>query len=716
MEIKELEINNFRSFKGVSKFDFTTNGERNIVLIGGENGAGKTSIFEAIKLSIYGPLTYRYQGMVPNYISRIKSMINEDTLKNANINSHVQLKILMNIDGEKNLYSLKREWHIIKGKLIEIFTIMKGDEKLEEDRKEIIESYLRNSIPPDVFDLFFFDGEKLSDFFDERNFEIKLKDTIITLNNFDVFNILKKELILNIRRKDKERLNLKELVDEAEVIEEHINDAQKKIDLLLEDIKFHENLKEELKINIHNINFEFIKAGGLNDKEKEDIINKIKNAEIKRDFMNQEIKEFSNNVLPFILVKDVLSSIKAQIYMEEDFQIYDTIKGRLDRGKITEIINKNLGTNIILNCEEIVKELEKVIIPQKFDENFKPIHCLSKEQQNKVISLIDMILKLDTRKINYFDEITYLTREIASLRKKLNSSLKDEEQEKYISKISNLNSNLNKIEIKISNLGNEVERLKEEKSNFSTNLTKINEKINILKKADNIKEISHIIIDMIDELLASIIINKKEEIEGYFKNIFNEIIRKEKFIDFICVEDDFKITLYLRKTFYNNEIKRMVINLGIEEMEKKFGRLFIEGLYEYTGYKERKNILVSLNEKSDISKIELDTKIDVMNLSSGEKQVYILCLYWALIKSSDIDIPFIIDTPYGRIDEKHRKAITTKFFPRISNQVIILSTNTEIEEGLYGDINQYVSKEYTLEYDVESRKTTIKEGYFYEVK
>ena len=54
-----------------------------------------------------------------------------------------------------------------------------------------------------------------------------------------------------------------------------------------------------------------------------------------------------------------------------------------------------------------------------------------------------------------------------------------------------------------------------------------------------------------------------------------------------------------------------------------------------------------------------------MNLSAGEKQVYILCLYWALIKSSGLEIPFIIDTPYGRIDEKHRNAITRKFFPKL---------------------------------------------------
>lgn len=104
-----------------------------------------------------------------------------------------------------------------------------------------------------------------------------------------------------------------------------------------------------------------------------------------------------------------------------------------------------------------------------------------------------------------------------------------------------------------------------------------------------------------------------------------------------------------------------------------------------------------------------------MNLSSGEKQIYILCLYWALIKSSGIKIPFIIDTPYGRIDSEHRRAMTTKYMPSISDQVIILSTNTEIEEGLYEDIQEHLAKEYVLEYITEKRCTRVSKGYFYEV-
>lgn len=717
MRIKELTIKNFRSFKDETRFNFETSGERNIVLIGGENGAGKTSIFEAIKLCIYGPLTYKYQGLVPNYISRIKSMINEDTFIEENIESFVQLKIEININGSEDLYIIKRQWELTKGKLSEEFIIKKDDKYLIKEEQDRFQTYLKNTIPPSVFDLFFFDGEKLSDFFTEKNIDLKLKETIMTLNNFDVFNILSKELQLNIRRKDRERENLKDYVNESDILEEVVSNLKANLEKLTEEIKVEKGLIEEIEIQIHNLNEEFIKAGGLNQKTKEDIQNKISIAENKRESLNISIKEYSNDTLPFIIIRDLLDNVKEQIYLEEEYIAYNVINNKIDTSKIEDIIKKSLKSNEISNSEyeAITSELKKAILPKGFDNNFMAIHHLSREQQNKVLSIIDRVKSEDTSKIDYFEEISSLTKEIADYRKVLSQSLIDEEYERYIGRISDLNSQLNNSQIKLNELILKSERVKEQINIKLNEVRKVNEKINTLKQAENVKDMSNVLIDMIQELIVKLTADKKVEIEKHFRYIFSEIIRKEKFIDFIKLDDDFKTTLYVKKGYTTHEIIRLIANLGMDEIEKKFGSLFVEKIYKLCDSTNRKDILIYLNKKTDGNQIELNTKVDIMNLSSGEKQVYILCLYWALIKSSGIDIPFIIDTPYGRIDEIHRRAITTRFFPKISSQVVVLSTNTEIEEGLYEDISKYVSKEYMLQYNVKDRKTIINEGYFYEV-
>lgn len=715
MKIKELTVNNFKSFKGESKFCFDTDEERNIVLIGGENGSGKTSVFEAIKLCMYGPLTYRYQGFVPNYIARIKSMLNEDVFIYNSISAHIQLTI--DID-EGNLYSLRREWEISNGKLSESFIIYKEGERLCDSKKEKVESYLKSKIPLGVFDLFFFNGEELSDFFGQKSIDLKLKESILTLNNLDVFSILSKELLLNARRKDKERENLREYIIEVEALEDNILNIETRLQCAVEEIHRIYGIFDELSVEKKNINDEFIKSGGLNEAEKDRILNSISKSEIERDFLNQEIKEFSNNTLPFIIVKNLLKDVKEQIYKEEDFIAYNIVEDRIDAPKFAEMINRVLDIKdiSIAKIGAIAEELKRMIIPQDLSRDFKPIHNLSKEQQNKVVTVIDQVAALGLDEINYFNEISSLTKNIADLKSRLSNSLADEEQERFINKINSLNDRSVEISVKLHKLEDEKRKCEDELSNLYGTLKRLTEKISLIKRADNVKDISNNMINMIDNMLLSITANIKSEIERHFKDIIGTIIRNEKIIDFIKLDNEFRITLYINKAYTNEEITRMIINLGLEEIENRFGTLFIEELKRLCDSSDKRRILIELNKMTSDTKIELNTKLDVMSLSSGEKQVYILCLYWALIKSSGLDIPFIIDTPYGRIDEKHRMSITSKFLPRISHQVVVLSTNTEIEEGLYNDINEFVSKEYMLEYNAKDRRTVVKEGYFYEVE
>lgn len=203
MKIKSLRLKNFKSFEDEVYFDFETNDNKNIILIGGENGAGKSSLFEAMKLCIYGPLTYGYQGFVSNYIAKIKSYMNYNVFKNENVYAFIELEIYLNMNGNENLYRLKREWTYESQKLRESFTIWYEDESLQGEELDYFNSYLKNNVPPDIFDLFFFDGEQLSEFFIGRNSDLRLKETLLTLCNYDNFDILRKELLANKRRRYK---------------------------------------------------------------------------------------------------------------------------------------------------------------------------------------------------------------------------------------------------------------------------------------------------------------------------------------------------------------------------------------------------------------------------------------------------------------------------------------------------------------------------------
>lgn len=107
-------------------------------------------------------------------------------------------------------------------------------------------------------------------------------------------------------------------------------------------------------------------------------------------------------------------------------------------------------------------------------------------------------------------------------------------------------------------------------------------------------------------------------------------------------------------------------------------------------------------------------EIPKSHLSAGEKQVYAIAMLWALARTSGRALPMIIDTPLARLDSEHRAAIVERYFPEASHQVIVLSTDTEVDQPLLDKLMPAVSHMYRLDYDPVDRSTTARPGYFYD--
>jgi DNA sulfur modification protein DndD len=133
-----------------------------------------------------------------------------------------------------------------------------------------------------------------------------------------------------------------------------------------------------------------------------------------------------------------------------------------------------------------------------------------------------------------------------------------------------------------------------------------------------------------------------------------------------------------------------------------------------------------LSHKPDrIKRVELDpqtfavTLYDTYNrfiskdeLSAGEQQIYTTALLWGLAKTSGKPLPMILDTPLGRLDSSHRQLLIEHYFPYVSHQVILLSTDTEIVGHLLSLLKPHISHTLYLAYQQTEGHTTIEEGYF----
>jgi DNA sulfur modification protein DndD len=108
--------------------------------------------------------------------------------------------------------------------------------------------------------------------------------------------------------------------------------------------------------------------------------------------------------------------------------------------------------------------------------------------------------------------------------------------------------------------------------------------------------------------------------------------------------------------------------------------------------------------------------IEKQRLSEGEKQIFAISVLWGLSRASARPLPAIIDTPMARLDAKHRQKLVTRYFPHASHQVVILSTDTEIEREYFHQLQPHIARAYHLSYDEKQKMTIAEEGYFWDTQ
>ena len=273
MKINKLVLKNFRSYEEETVFDFATTNDKNMILVGGKNGAGKSTIFEAIKVCIYGPIAYKYQGYNSSYISKIKSNINNNALKNDSVDAFVSIDIELTENTDKNTYTLLREWTYEDKKLNENFSVYKNYSSypLNEEELNYFENYITSIISPKIFEFFFFDGEHLSDFFIGKNSNVHLKESLLSLCNFDTFDVLKNTIISN-NRSSKNSNNEIEVAKENYIeLEEKLRELYSKEEILSKELQNVSNELEDLQQNQVKLNDEFRKKGGILAEERDSL-------------------------------------------------------------------------------------------------------------------------------------------------------------------------------------------------------------------------------------------------------------------------------------------------------------------------------------------------------------------------------------------------------------------------------------------------------------
>ena len=711
MQIMKLVLDNFSSYEGKTVFDFTVKKKQPIILIGGLNGAGKTSIFTAIKIALYGPLAFGYTGNNAFYSKKIRGFINDKAFQVQHFTSGISIEIKLKQERETKHYTINRNWSIVDSRIEEEYTIYEGNKLLEDSEKTLFESFILNIIPIDLFEFFLFDGEEVGTIFSSDGYNKYVKNALLTMCGIDDFEILHhfcKNYNGRIESQEEAELNSKyqEVLDKIDETEKAIRTCE---NMLVN------NEQEIASLNtlIEQREAEFVRSGGLPPEKAKALEEEVNTYDKKREHIAREIKSFFEELMPFFIMKGMIPQLNQQIKYEEKASIHEYVTNMLSKDFISNIVaDKTQKDNGISDAlyEAIIKRFE--VSNGVFNEI---IFDLSKTEMGQIISLANAVSSFDSKELTKkIKEKDRLVKMITSIRQRLKNALSEEDAKKYTNEIVNARHKIELLELESFQKQTELEELHTKIQALNTELSTLKEKIRASTQDKHVLDLSTSISQMMERLIDNSMISIRKQLSQKIIENLRQIYRKDNLISIIEISENFKFDLFQAQMFTIAELKSLIANIGVKDFFKTVGDESIRRLCRYFSLNSAddiENVIISCDTNDKV--FELYKRIELNTLSKGERQIFILSLYWAIIQISGKHIPFVIDTPYARIDANHREEISAKFFPNISSQVIILSTDEEITKDYYEIIKPYISKEYLLRNDQSENKTTVTNGYFF---
>ena len=695
MRINKIVLYNFGSYVGENTFDTKMNEDRNIILVGGKNGAGKTTLFTAMRLCLYGHMSFGYQNINSYYNRSVTKLINSNAKMKKPTPASVTMQIALNNGQELDYYELSRSW-ILSDNLSETFTVIKNGEVMSDEETADFEKYLLSLIPPELFNLYFFDGEKIADFFMDEGGNSRIKDAFLTLCGYDTFDIMKR----NFKR-------INNSGDSVSVAYEKYEELKAEFDSIKDSCLETEFELQECKAQIEDCAAEisalekaYSNSGGISEEEWNNKLLALKEEEKRREQLNALLKKWANDVIPFLMIRDKIIAVKSQIEKEnQDFKCKS----------FCEIIDSDVVSGV-LKSKATIEELKNVV-QSYFGSGEEQILDLSTEQSTALLIIINDVLSFEMDNIaKYKRAIKRSISKTTKLRQELeNSSISEvknymQQRAKLFEKKSSLYDLQLSLEQKLAAKREIFTVAESEMIKAKTELE------SELKKA-SINNISARAIVMLDDLQKILYRKKIKDVEKFFKKEIKTLMRKTSFIDDISIDESFNIQIYRNEVFSSAKIVDLLVTNSEEQIIHMIGKSAVEAIKKTAKTTVLQVAIDYFKKNSD--EITVPVELDKGRFSNGEKQIFIMALYHSLIQLCKHEIPFIIDTPFARIDTEHRNNISKYFFSKLNGQVFILSTNEEIDSDHVKIMKDKICATYMLE-NVDNKQTIIVGNTYFE--
>ena len=693
MKINNIILHNFGSYEGTTNFDTRPCDGRNIVLIGGKNGAGKTTLFTAMRLCLYGYKSMGYKNPNSFYNRAVVKLVNNTAKITKPATAFVTMCVELNNGQGMDSFLLTRKWELNES-LIETFSVLKNGADLSADEIADFEKYVVSLIPPELFNLYFFDGEKIADFFMDEGSNTRIKDAFLTLCGYDTFDIMRK----NFKRIRAGIPTSAPALDEYIVAKDALASAKSLYHDLTDRLKACVDAIADCEATLDAEEKEYHQKGGITEEEWNQKLYTLKEEEKKRETYNALLKKWANDVIPFIMLRKQILALKAQIENENQALKYTYFCEVLNSPTVQALVKDKLA------------EIDSAAFAD-FGTEKEPILNLSFEQNSLILAQINTILSFEQDKVEKCKKAIKRSLNLtAKIRKEIESSSITSVQE-YMKRRAQLFEEKSALLVQRVELEQQLVAQKEALTLAEQQLGKVQTRLEEELKKASINDISARAIVMLDKLQEILYRRQIDKVENCFRKEIRTLMRKTHFIDDIYIDDNFNTHIYRTEKVSIEKIRKALKTNTEEQLLAFWGAKAMQTLYKKAN-SNAYNDMCKYFESVDIKSLSLQIEIDKASLSNGEKQIFIMALYYSLVSLCNHELPFVIDTPFARIDTEHRHNISKHFFSELKGQVFILSTNEEINSSHVQILKDKIAATYMLENSDNKRTVVVKNSYF----
>lgn len=658
MILDELVLHDVGVFAGRNRITLTPPSQaKPVVLIGGLNGAGKTTILDAIHLVLYGPLSSPVARRSGSYDAYLRSLIHHSARPSDG--AAIELAFHAYNEGAERSYRVRRFWRETGSGVREQLEVLRDgapDETLTATWAEHVEAFL----PRGIAGLFFFDGEQIESLADLDRSRQVLGSALAALLGLELVDRLGADLAV-LRRRHRSRQVPDEVHQRVEAAKAAVTQARHEEETADDARLAAQHSVDQWRKRHFELAEQYQAQGGELVDQREPAEKRVASADAELKRIDTELRETAEGAAPLLMLAAALPAVSAQARRESeaarDRVVLDVLVAR-DNALLEQLRSLRARGAAIAAVEASL--------------------AADRAARHRTAG-IELVTGLDDPSAVEF----LIGRDLPETRQKVTDLLARRAQaETELDTAERMLAVIPDAEA-LAPVRAERDKAQDE-----------------LLRAE--AGLSHA-----EERLAALRLQRIRAQAVYEKALDTAVLAS------LAADDDRRVVDHIDRVQVTvKALKQAAIRRHLD----RIAALMLEALQQLM---RKENLITEISIDPDTYEVELrgssGQPLTAEQLSVGERQLLAVAMLWGLAHAAGQPLPVVIDTPLGRLDSSHRYHLVDRYFPQASHQVVLLSTDTEIDAEARKRLQRHIGRAYRLDFDAAAAATTIRPGYFWEL-